>query len=208
MQNIADLTATAGTGSNAASGEQSEADTQAQLMQGVAGTGKGLVTGNASVGADEGKLGMTSSASQKQALQERGQRIYGNDLSAQSRAAPLEAHQMYMQRLQMSGQVLQKMEAFNLENSRARIGALVDQNAAKMAIIGDIVGVVGAVAGGMIGGAGGAAVGASIGKNGVGKGARSSGPGKNGTSGNQQSSEPGFSDPTSSGVSSGSWTGE
>lgn len=125
---------------------------QNELMQGVAGTGKGLLKSNSDISADESALGMTSSDSQKQALADRSNRIYGNELSQTQREAPMQAAQMQMQRLQQAQGVLQARDKFNMSVANSQINNLVDANAARQQVLGEVVGMIGAGAGMAAGG--------------------------------------------------------
>jgi len=120
-------------------GNETAEQNQQQLMRGVSGTGQGLLSNQNSIGQSEGALGMTSSESQKKALSDRSQRVYGQELSKIERRAPMEAHQMQMEKLQHAQSVLQARDKFNLNVASSRIDALIDQNAARQAVLGQIV---------------------------------------------------------------------
>lgn len=142
---------------------RSSEDLQKELMSGVAGTGQGLLPTAQSIGNREDALGMTSSQSQKDALGARNQRIYNQELNSLQREAPLEAAKMRTERLEKSHQVLAARDKWNLGVAGEEIKSLLNENASRMAVVGEVIGAVGTVLGGVMGGAAGAKMGSKAG---------------------------------------------
>lgn len=159
---------------------RSNEDLEKTLMDGVAGTGQGLLQSQEQIGQGESALGMLSSDSQRQALANRNQRIYNEDLNTMQRAVPQAAAEWHQQRMAQAQKIMNARDEWNMNVAGAEIQSVLNQRAARNAVIGDILGIVGVAAGAYFGGAAGAGGGGAAG--GTGGSAAGSGGGAGGAS--------------------------
>jgi hypothetical protein len=130
-----------------ANANESPETIQRELMNGVAGAGQGLLASSSSLGQQESALGMGSSEAQRQALVDRGQRIYGQGIESMQSQTPMAAHQMQMSRLKQAQDVLQARDKYYLNVAGSQLQNLLDQNASRMGVLGEVIGGVSSGAG-------------------------------------------------------------
>lgn len=142
---------------------KSPEDLKKSMMEGTESY-RGFLPNSQSIGNEESALGMTSSQSQKDALSARNQRSYDRELSALNRTGSMEAHQMQLQRLEQAHKVLQAKDEWAMNVAGSQIQSILNERAARGAVIGDILGTAGAVLGTVMGGPAGGKAGAAAGE--------------------------------------------
>lgn len=118
-------------------------------------TGSGGLLNAQDLGQSESALGMLSDESQRQAISNKSSRLHQSEMDALTRRAKVHGFDKAAQKLASDQDLVQKADAYNLRLAQARIGARLNEQAARNAVLGEILGMAGMVGGAALGAAGG-----------------------------------------------------
>lgn len=137
-------------------------EAQRQILEGT--NQSGSLMNQQQLSSQEHGMGMLSGNSQQQALLNKSNRSYQNEMSQLTRSAGVQGFQNSLQARMIDQQNQEKLDEFNFKVNKARAQSQLNLNAARNAVIGEALGAIGMGAGMALGGPMGAAAGGAVGK--------------------------------------------